>query len=42
MMRIVCKKDSFSFRFIEFLKKYLFKDIELIECSGENIRGKPF
>jgi hypothetical protein len=36
---VLCRKGSFYLKIVKFLKKILFKNIEIIEHSGETVRG---
>jgi hypothetical protein len=39
MKTIVCKNGTFVFKIIKILKKYFFKNIEVIEDDGKPARG---
>jgi uncharacterized Fe-S cluster protein YjdI len=36
---VLCKKGSFYFKIARFLKENFFKNIKIIEHSGETVRG---
>jgi hypothetical protein len=39
MKTIICKNGTFVFKIIKILKKYFFKNIEVIEDDGNPARG---